>query len=94
LGSAGGGDKIKEIYGRMTAQRGGNCTSHRKVNIGWHGNIQNREKNFIDDLHSGRPSAVTCVEVKEQVDQPIRNIRDQHCQKYASVIKTQGAKIA
>jgi hypothetical protein len=87
-------DKIKEIYGRMTVQCGDNCRSHRKVNIGWHGNIQTREKNFIDDLHSGRPSTVTCAEVKERVDVPIRNIRDQHCQKYASVIKTYGAKIA
>jgi hypothetical protein len=88
------GDKIKEIYGRMTVQCGDNCTSHRKVNIGWHGNIQKREKNFIDDLHSGKPTTVTHVEVKEQVHLPFPYIRDQHCQKYASVIKTYGAKFA
>jgi hypothetical protein len=37
--------------------------------------FKREQTNFTEDLLSGRPSLVTCVEVQEQADLPIR---DQH----------------
>jgi hypothetical protein len=55
--------KIGEIYD-LTVQNGDNCLGQR--NIPWiDGKIQRRQTSAAD-AHYGFPSAVMCVEVKEQ----------------------------
>jgi hypothetical protein len=69
--------KTGEIYGRMTVQYGDNCMSQRKVyerverfgGGGW------RSVDDDDDARSGGSLTVTCVEVKERIDQRIRDNR-------------------
>jgi hypothetical protein len=53
--------KISEIYGRVTVQ--------------WVERFKGGRTSVADDARSGRPSTVTCVQVKEQVDQRIRDNR-------------------
>jgi hypothetical protein len=72
--------KISEIYGQMTVQYGDNCMSPRKV-YEWVENFEGGRTIVDGDARPGRPSAVTRVKVKEQVEESARAVDISHGKK-------------
>jgi hypothetical protein len=64
------GCKNSDIYGKMTDQYDSNSVNQRKV-YELVERLKGRRTN-VDDARSGRISTVKCIEVKEQIDQRIR----------------------
>jgi hypothetical protein len=65
-----GGVKVSELYGRITVQHGDNSVRQKKV-YQYLERFKGALKNY-DDAFSGRISAA-CCDVKEQIDQCIRD---------------------
>jgi hypothetical protein len=63
--------KASDIYGRTAAQHGDNGMSQRKVHE-WVERFKGG-RTSVDNERSGWPSTVTCFEVKQQIDQRIRD---------------------
>jgi hypothetical protein len=66
-------EKTNESYGRMRFLYGENCTSQREV-YKWVERFK-RVWESGDDAHSGWPLNTTCVDVKKQNNQRIRDNR-------------------